>query len=78
MYYFKKEKKDEILQGRTITYVANNFLYRTKSFVSAVLSGKRGCSYKSARDIVNIVGTHLDLNNYFYEDKTKPIYVKNN
>ena len=76
MYFFKEQKKAELLDGRTIEYVAKNKVYITPSFLCAILKGRRGCSYKTAMIITKSLCREAELDSYFYEDKTKPMYIK--
>lgn len=67
MYYFKEIEKAKVLQGRTITYLAENKLFVTKEYLSQVLSGKRGCSQLLARNITNCISWSAELEDYFYK-----------
>lgn len=67
MYYFKEVEKAKVLQGRTITYLAENKLFVTKEYLSQVLSGKRGCSQLLARNITNCISWSANLEDYFYK-----------
>lgn len=67
MYYFKEVEKTKVLQGRTITYLAENKLFVTKEYLSQVLSGKRGCSQLLARNITNCISWSAELEDYFYK-----------
>ena len=60
MYKFKIEKKQEILGGRTATYLANEKLFITKSYLTAILNGTRGCSRTLAMNIVKIVNGKVE------------------
>lgn len=55
MYKFKVEKKQEILSGRTVTFLAKQKLFITSSYLTAILNGTRGCSRTLAMNIVNLV-----------------------
>ena len=74
MYYFKSEKKDELLEGRKMKYVADNMVFLNNNYLTVILQGRRGCSYRAAYNITNALGKNVD--DFFYEDKTKPAYVK--
>ena len=67
MYYFKEVEKAKVLQGRTITYLAEKKLFVTKEYLSQVLSGKRGCSQLLARNITNCISWNANLEDYFYK-----------
>lgn len=67
MYYFKEVEKAKVLQGRTITYLAEKKLFVTKEYLSQVLSGKRGCSQLLARNITNCISWNAKLEDYFYK-----------
>ena len=60
MYKFKIEKKQEILGGRTATYLANENLFITKSYLTAILNGTRGCSRTLAMNIVKLVNGKVE------------------
>lgn len=55
MYKFKVEKKQEILSGRTVTFLAKQKLFITSSYLTAILNGTRGCSRTLAMNVVNLV-----------------------
>ena len=81
MYFFKemtKEKKQQLLDGRSVSYLARNKTFVTPSFLCAVLSGRRGCSYRTAMNITKAIDKLSTINEFFYEDKTKPAYTKAN
>lgn len=51
MYYFVVKKKEELLNGRTITYLAKNKLFVTREYLTSILNGQRGCSKLLANNI---------------------------
>ena len=55
MYKFKVEKKQEILSGRTVTFLAKQKLFITSSYLTAILNGTRGCSRTLAMNVVKLV-----------------------
>ena len=65
MYFFKETEKAKVLQGRTITYLAEKKLFVTKEYLSQILSGKRGCSQLLARNIANCISWDAKLEDYF-------------
>lgn len=67
MWFFKETEKAKVLQGRTITYLAENKLFITKEYLSQVLSGTRGCSRLLAHNITNCISFSANVNNYFYK-----------
>lgn len=67
MYYFKEPEKAKVLQGRTITYLAENKLFITKEYLSQILSGKRGCSKLLANNITNCISWNAKIEDYFYK-----------
>ena len=67
MWFFKETEKAKILQGRTITYLAEKKLFITKEYLCQVLSGKRGCSQLLARNITNCLSWDARLEDYFYK-----------
>ena len=67
MYYFKETEKAKVLQGRTITYLAENKLFVTKEYLSQILSGKRGCSKLLANNITNCISWIAKVDDYFYK-----------
>lgn len=68
MYLFSREYKDELLGGRTITYVANK-IGITSQFLTSVLNGKRNCSKLVAYCIVKCLHQEAELEDYFVEVK---------
>ena len=76
MYYFKKSEKAKALDGRTITWIAKNRVYISPNFLSAIFTGRRGCSYRTAMIITNAICREAKLDDYFYEDNKKPMYIK--
>lgn len=67
MWFFKETEKAKVLQGRTITYLAENKLFITKEYLSQVLSGTRGCSRLLAHNITNCISFSANVNDYFYK-----------
>lgn len=67
MYYFKEVEKAKVLQGRTITYLAEQKLHVTKEYLSQVLAGKRGCSVRLASDITHCISWNANIEDYFYK-----------
>ena len=65
MYFFKETEKAKVLQGRTITYLAEKKLFVTKEYLSQILGGKRGCSQLLARNIANCISWDAKLEDYF-------------
>lgn len=55
MYKFKIEKKQEFLDGRTVTFLAKEKLFITNSYLNAILNGTRGCSRTLAMNIVKLI-----------------------
>ncbi|MBQ8206779.1 MAG: helix-turn-helix transcriptional regulator [Bacilli bacterium] len=60
MYRFKMEKKQEFLNGRTATYLADNELYITRSYLTSILNGKRNCSRTLAMNIAKLVNGKVE------------------
>ena len=69
MWFFKETEKAKVLQGRTITYLAENKLFVTTQYLSQILLGKRGCSQLLARNITNCICWDAKLEDYFYKKK---------
>lgn len=67
MYYFKEVEKAKILQGRTITYLAENKIHITRAYLTSILSGKRGCSIRVADRITQCISWSAKLEDYFYK-----------
>ena len=67
MWFFKETEKAKVLQGRTITYLAETKLFITKEYLSQVLSGTRGCSKLLAHNITNCISFSANVNDYFYK-----------
>lgn len=67
MFHFKETEKSKVLQGRTITYLAENELFITKEYLCQILSGKKGCSKLLANNITNCISLDAKLEDYFYK-----------
>ena len=67
MWYFKEVEKAKILQGRTITYLAEKKLNITKEYLTSILNGKRSCSIRLANDIVHCLCWEAKITDYFYK-----------
>ena len=67
MYYFKETDKAKILQGRTITYLAEKKLNISKEYLTSILNGKRGCSIRLANNIVQCISWEAKIEDYFYK-----------
>ena len=65
MYIFKNYERAKVLQGRTITYLANVKLHITTAYLCSILNGQRGCSRKLAYDITQCISWTADMNDYF-------------
>lgn len=65
MYFFKEIEKAKVLQGRTITYLAEEKLHITKEYLTQILNGKRGCSIRLANDIVKCICYNAKIEDYF-------------
>lgn len=63
MYYFYKEKKEEVLKGRTIKYLSY-LMGITEGYISRILNGKIGCSRLVAL-CVSYIGGNENLYYYF-------------
>lgn len=64
MYIFNEKEKANILQGRTITYVANK-IGVTGAFLTSVLNGKRTCSKTIAYCVVKCLCQDAEIEDYF-------------
>ena len=64
MYFFKETEKAKILDGRTITYVADK-IGVTNTFLTSVLNGKRTCSKTVAYCIVKCLCQDAEIEDYF-------------
>lgn len=67
MWIFKEVEKAKVLQGRTITYLAEQKLHITKEYLSQILAGKKGCSIRLANDIVHCICLEAKVEDYFYK-----------
>ena len=65
MYVFKKGARERVLRGRTIRYVATNRLMITEVYLSNILNGLKGCSYRLARDICSCISPEAKVEDYF-------------
>lgn len=72
VYYFRKEKKKEFLDGRTITYLAEK-LSRNRDGLNMVLNGHVAISYQYKKQLLrykNECGDNKPESYYFYESET--------
>lgn len=67
MWYFKIDKKAELLKGRKIYYLAENELYISKEYLGAILRGNMGCSIRLAYNILKLISNEARLEDYFYK-----------
>ena len=65
MWIFKEEKKEDVLQGRTITYLAEKKLFITTAYLCVILNGSRGCSTRLAQSILNCAFDNAKIEDYF-------------
>lgn len=65
MYFFTQSYKAEVLQGRTIKYLAEKKLNITKEYLSQILNGKKGCSLRLANDITKCICLSAQVSDYF-------------
>lgn len=64
MYIFNKDKRDEILDGRKINYIAEK-IGITPQFLSQILNGKRTCSKTVAYCVVKCLDNEKEVEDYF-------------
>lgn len=68
MFLFKKEKKKDILKGRTIRYLVGTGLVECSGVhLSNVLNGKIACSKLLAKNIVEVAQNDAKIEDYFME-----------
>ena len=67
MYIFKEVEKANVLQGRTIKYLAEQKLHITQEYLTQILNGKRGCSIRLANDIARCICLNAKIEDYFYK-----------
>lgn len=68
MFEFEKDKKEELLKGRTITYIANE-VGISKEFLTSILNGKRNCSKLVAYSIVKACNSDSEISDYFIQKR---------
>lgn len=68
MWKFKETKKAEVLQGRTIKYLAEQKLYISYPYLINILRGKRTCSKSLANNITHCISWNAKLEDYFIEE----------
>jgi GTP-dependent phosphoenolpyruvate carboxykinase len=66
-YLFDKNKKDKILQGRKIVYVAENILGKQNGYIGNILNGKKTCGLRLANWITVKLDPDADIQDYFKE-----------
>lgn len=65
MYYFNQVERAKVLQGRTITYLAEQKLHCNVAYLCNILKGKQGCSIRLADDITKCISPSAKLEDYF-------------
>lgn len=68
MYIFNKKERANLLDGRTVTYVADK-IGVTSQFLSQVLNGKRTCSKTVAYCIVKCLCEEAEIEDYFKKNR---------
>lgn len=68
MFMFKRTKKEELLKGRTISYIASE-VGITKEFLTSVLNEKRTCSKTIAYCLTKISDSDKEINYFFTQQK---------
>lgn len=64
MYKFKVEMKNELLQGRTLKYIADKTGYSIVHICN-VFKGKSHCSTRVANEILELTDTFAPIEKYF-------------
>ena len=70
MYYFKKDKYMEMLDGRTVEWLARQIGYNNMTLY-AIFNGRRGCKRGLALGIVKTLNDDYRVDDYFYEIDNK-------
>lgn len=66
---FKKDKKKELLQGRTLKYLTDNKIIEcTSVHLGNILNGKQRCSSLLAQNITKSVSPDAKVEDYFDEE----------
>lgn len=65
MYWFKVSEKENLLQGRKISYIANKILFCGYTYLVEILKGTKGCSRRMAKDIITIANNDAKIEDYF-------------
>lgn len=65
MWFFKETEKAKLLQGRTITYLAEKKLNISNGYLTSILNGKRGCSIRLAYNITHCISWDAKIEDYF-------------
>lgn len=65
MYLFKREKKKDILKGRSIRYLTTTSIACSEVHLGNVLNGKKTCSFWLAKAITECAGNNLNIEDYF-------------
>lgn len=68
MYHFLTAKKDEYLEGRKISYVADK-VGIAREFLTSILNGKRNCSKITAYCIVKVLYPNNEVDDFFINTK---------
>ena len=70
MLIFKKEKKQDVLKGRTARYLTkSNKIACCEVHLSNVLNGKIPCSSLLAKNIVECISSNARIEDYFIKIK---------
>ena len=65
MYLFNTEKKQDILKGRTIRYLADNIVACSEVHLGNILRGETTCSYLLAKNITECAEANAKIEDYF-------------
>lgn len=64
MYNFKREFRNKLLSGATITYVANK-IGITPKYLGDILAGRTSCAKKTAYLICKCICFEAEISDYF-------------
>jgi len=65
MWQFKEVEKAKVLQGRTITYLAEKKLHISINYLTSILNGKKSCSIRLADNITKCISWDAKIEDYF-------------
>lgn len=73
MYKFDKNKKKELLKGRTIQYCATELIDCNRPYLNSILNEKSNCGRKMAYRIIHKLDDDNKGLNYYFMKEVKNV-----